>query len=111
GRNVEIQPRSAPKMNSGTSNTTGGTTISDTSSERSASRPRKLHREKPQAASDAIARVAATEALVRITLFANQRGNWSLSAARKPWSDAWKGGENGWSRNAACVLNAAASIT
>src|SRR5262245_60061700 len=108
---VEIQPSVVPNTNSGTSRTTGGTTISDTSSASSASRPGKLQRAKPQAASAAIATVAATAPQVTMALFANQRGNWSLSAVSKPCRDGWNGGEKGLSRKSPCVLNAAVTIT
>src|SRR5215471_2961273 len=83
----------------------------ETSSDNRASRPRKLHAANPHAANDAIARVATTDAAVSITLFANQRGNWSFSAVSKPASVGWKGIENGSWRKLDCVLNAAVSIT
>jgi hypothetical protein len=75
-----------PKTNSGTSSTTGGTTISETSSPSRVSRPGKLQRAKPQPARVASASVSATAELVKITLFRNQVENWSLRAASKPAS-------------------------
>src|SRR5712692_2840278 len=108
-RKVEIQPSFAPKTKSGTSKTTGGTTINETRAKRSVSRPRNRQREKPQPASEASASVIATEDVVRIALFANQRGNWSLSAASKPCSVGRSDGVNGCATKPDCVLNAAVS--
>ena len=108
---MEIQPSFAPNTKSGTSSTTGGTTISETSRERSASRPRKLQREKPHPASAASASVAATAAPVTMALFSNHRGNWSFSAVRKPASVGCASGENGSLRKPPWVLNAAVTIT
>src|SRR5260221_5294002 len=108
---VEIQPSFAPNTKSGTSSTTGGTTISETKRESSASRPRKLQREKPQAASEARINVAATDAPVTMALFSNQRGNWSFSAVRKPFSVGCASGANGLLRKPPWVLKAAVTIT
>src|SRR6187549_1699450 len=76
-----------PKTKSGTRRTTGGTTISATSN------------------------VTTTDALETITVFSNQRGNWSLTAARKPPSEGLAIGAQGWALKLSSVLNAALSIT
>ena len=100
-----------PKTKSGTSSTTGGTTISATSTPRTTSRPQKSQCANPHAASAETRSVISTEENDRKSVLPNQRGNWSLSAVRKPDSVGWETGAQGCSRKPACVLNAAVSIT
>ncbi len=100
-----------PNTNRGTSRTTGGTTISATSTPSTVSRPRNDQRANPQPASAATSRVKATDAPESSTVLPSQRGNWSPSAVRKPASVGSATGAQGCARKLDCVLNAAEIIT
>ena len=71
-----------PSRNSGTTSTTGGSTISAIIPASRLSPPGIFQRDNPNAANAENASVMVTEPTVRITLFSSHRGNWSSSAVR-----------------------------
>ncbi len=107
---VEIRPRFAPIWKSGIRRTTGGITISDTTTPSTVLFAGKCQFAKPQAAKDAIAMVRTAAPNVTITEFMNQVENCAESTLWKPASVGLSGRLKGDSRNCACVLNAAVNI-
>ena len=102
-----IRPRSTKKRNSGTTSTTGGTTISATVRLKNTRRPGKLARASGYAASAAIAVETTTEAMVIITEFPIQVSNSPSRNARRKFSSVGSdGGRKRLSRYSARVLNA-----
>ncbi|MDX6565185.1 MAG: hypothetical protein QOE10_847 [Gaiellales bacterium] len=106
-----IRFSSTPSEKSGITSTTGGITISAIMLPSTASRPKKANRTRPNAAMLANSMQSTTEPPVTMNEFRSQRGNWSLSAVRKPCSVGLVGNPSGWSITAACVRKADEIIT